>query len=171
MALQTSGAISLLDIQNEFGGSNPISLSEYYGAASGIPASGAISIGNFYGASAGWILTQGSSGTSYGFRTLGGYGSISPTTLNGATIYGVYYLTFTVKGGTSHLFYVELVGNRASNFFTSIAEAGLGTRTTASAMSHSYNSGSNITIWIWDLGFNGAPAGWDGSGNLTVTFV
>ena len=52
MALQTSGAISLLDIQNEFGGSNPISLSEYYGAASGIPASGAISIGNFYGASA-----------------------------------------------------------------------------------------------------------------------
>jgi hypothetical protein len=52
MALQTSGAISLLDIQNEFGGSNPISLSEYYGAASGIPASGTISIGNFYGATA-----------------------------------------------------------------------------------------------------------------------
>ena len=52
MALQTSGPISLLDIQNEFGGSNPISLSEYYGAASGIPTSGAISIGNFYGATA-----------------------------------------------------------------------------------------------------------------------
>jgi hypothetical protein len=52
MPLQTSGPISLDDIQNEFGGSDPISISEYYGAASGIPASGAISIGDFYGASA-----------------------------------------------------------------------------------------------------------------------
>lgn len=52
MALQSSGAISLYDIQNEFGGSNPISISEYYGVASGIPSSGTISIGDFYGASA-----------------------------------------------------------------------------------------------------------------------
>lgn len=51
MALQSSGAISLLDIAGEFGGSAPHSLSEYYGAASGIPSSGTISIGNFYGAS------------------------------------------------------------------------------------------------------------------------
>lgn len=52
MALQSSGAISLNDIQNEFGGSNPIAISEYYGVASGIPASGTIAIGDFYGASA-----------------------------------------------------------------------------------------------------------------------
>ena len=52
MPLQTSGAISLLDVQNEFGGSNPISISEYYGAASGVPTSGAISLSNFYGKSA-----------------------------------------------------------------------------------------------------------------------
>lgn len=52
MALQTTGAISLADIQGEFGGSNPIGLNEYYSAAAGIPASGAISIGDFYGASA-----------------------------------------------------------------------------------------------------------------------
>ena len=52
MALQASGAISLADIQGEFGGSNPIGLDEYYSAAAGIPASGAISIGDFYGASA-----------------------------------------------------------------------------------------------------------------------
>lgn len=51
MALQTSGPISLQDIQGEFGGSNPISLSEYYSAASGIPSSGAISLLDFYGAS------------------------------------------------------------------------------------------------------------------------
>jgi len=57
MALQSSGAISLNDIQTEFGGTNPISLSEYYRNGSyvtsnntNVPTSGAISIGNFYGA-------------------------------------------------------------------------------------------------------------------------
>jgi hypothetical protein len=53
MALQTSGAISLSNIQTEFGGSNPISLSEYYSAAGGVPASGAISLSDFYGTSNG----------------------------------------------------------------------------------------------------------------------
>lgn len=33
------------------GGTNPIYLSEYYGAAAGIPTSGTISIANFYGKS------------------------------------------------------------------------------------------------------------------------
>lgn len=52
MALQTSGPISLLDVQNEFGGSNPIGMNEYYGAASGVPTSGAIGLNAFYGKSA-----------------------------------------------------------------------------------------------------------------------
>ena len=51
MALQTSGAISLGDIQTEFGGSNPISISEYYGVDTGVPASGTISLSDFYGTS------------------------------------------------------------------------------------------------------------------------
>lgn len=37
-----SGEIKASDIQDEFGGSNPISLSEYYGSADGVPASGTI---------------------------------------------------------------------------------------------------------------------------------
>ena len=67
MTLQSSGAISLSDIQTEFGGSNPISLSEYYSGgvyvASGtgsIPSSGLISLNQFYGTSSvipSWILT------------------------------------------------------------------------------------------------------------------
>ena len=52
MALQSSGAISLANIQTEFGGSNPISISEYYGAAAGVPSSGTISLSDFYGTSA-----------------------------------------------------------------------------------------------------------------------
>lgn len=52
MALPGSGTLSLSDIQTEFGGSNPISLSEYYGVAAGVPASGTIAIDDFYGTSA-----------------------------------------------------------------------------------------------------------------------
>lgn len=61
MALQVSGAISILDIATEFGGSAPHSLSEYYRGGglvpdtptnSGVPTSGAISLANFYGAAA-----------------------------------------------------------------------------------------------------------------------
>ena len=57
MALPSSGTLSLAQIQTEFGGSNPISLSEYYRGGpyvttnnTGVPTSGSISISNFYGA-------------------------------------------------------------------------------------------------------------------------
>lgn len=42
----------MTQIQEEFGGATPISLSEYYGAATGVPTSGAISMSQFYGKSA-----------------------------------------------------------------------------------------------------------------------
>ena len=62
MTLPASGPLSLSDIQTEFGGSNPISLSEYYaggglvpagtsGTYGAVPSSGALSIQNFYGTS------------------------------------------------------------------------------------------------------------------------
>lgn len=51
MVLQSSGAITLTNIQTEFGGTAPISISEYYAVATGIPASGTISISQFYGKS------------------------------------------------------------------------------------------------------------------------
>ncbi len=53
-----TGTASLSDIQTEFGGSNPISLSEYYGAASGIPANGTISIDDFRGKQNVLVLTS-----------------------------------------------------------------------------------------------------------------
>ena len=51
MPLPSSGVLSYQDIQNEFGGSHPISINEYYGAATGIPASGAIGVNSFHGKS------------------------------------------------------------------------------------------------------------------------
>lgn len=57
MALPSSGPLSLAQIQGEFGGSNPISLSEYYRNGglvtsnnTNVPTGGTISISNFYGA-------------------------------------------------------------------------------------------------------------------------
>lgn len=67
MALPVSGPLSLANIQAEFGGSNPISLSEYYrGGAyvpntantATIPTSGPISISNFYGTQKSYTNTQ-----------------------------------------------------------------------------------------------------------------
>jgi len=51
MVLPSSGPLSLSNIQTEFGGVNPIAISEYYGAATGVPASGTIAISDFYGTS------------------------------------------------------------------------------------------------------------------------
>jgi hypothetical protein len=62
MPLPTSGPLTLAQIQTEFGGTNPISLSEYYAGGANVPAgtsgtfgavpsSGTISIQNFYGTS------------------------------------------------------------------------------------------------------------------------
>lgn len=70
MPIQNSGSISLLDIANEFGGTAPHSLSEYYGAASGIPASGAIQLDDFYGASAAFTYTLNSNTQQANIRTL-----------------------------------------------------------------------------------------------------
>lgn len=52
MPLQNQGPISLLDIATEFGNTAPYSMDEFYGAATGIPAQGAIGFDSFYGASA-----------------------------------------------------------------------------------------------------------------------
>lgn len=51
MTTPSSGPISIQSIVDEFGGTAPHSLSEYYGVAAGVPASGQISLYDFYGKS------------------------------------------------------------------------------------------------------------------------
>jgi len=56
MALPASGTIDLLDIADEFpflSDATPHSISEFYSAASGVPASGTIDFADFYGTSGG----------------------------------------------------------------------------------------------------------------------
>jgi hypothetical protein len=106
MPLQSSGAISLANVQTEFGGSNPIGINEYYGVAAGVPASGTISLANFYGKSAGAPAFAGWTymilGTSYFSST-----SVSSNSFTGNTItpgIGNSPKTFSIsqsKGGSS----------------------------------------------------------------------
>ena len=77
MALPSSGTITLAQVQTEFGGSNPISLSEYYrGGAyvtsnnTSVPTSGAIALSDFYGAVSQFSFTIGSNQTNADLRTL-----------------------------------------------------------------------------------------------------
>ena len=57
MAVPSSGALDFTDLQDEFGGSNPISISEYYRGGSlvptnntDVPTSGTVALSDFYGA-------------------------------------------------------------------------------------------------------------------------
>jgi len=53
MGLPSTGAISLSQIEAEFGGTAPTSISEYYSAASGVPGNNnPLSLSDFYGTSA-----------------------------------------------------------------------------------------------------------------------
>lgn len=70
MALQNSGQISILDIVGEFGGSAPHALSEYYAAASGVPASGQLKISDFYGKSNIFYFTISGSANNVNLSTL-----------------------------------------------------------------------------------------------------
>ena len=98
MALQSSGLIRLSQIQTEFGGSNPISLSEYYrGGAytttnnTGVPTSGSISLSNFYGTVGEFSFTISSNTQEANLSTLAtaaGWDGVAPVVATVAS--GVY---------------------------------------------------------------------------------
>ena len=57
MALPSSGPLGLQMAQNEFGGSHPIRLTEFYGLSPGIPTSGQISFSQLRGKSSEVVIT------------------------------------------------------------------------------------------------------------------
>lgn len=196
MALPSTGELALTDIQTEFGGSNPIELSEYYAGGSyvpsgtsgtngAVPTSGEIAVSDFYGTQSGITVTvtEGSLAvslhTGYGFNTTGAltnntyasnYGSVSPTTYEGATIWAVTRLVVKYVNNPPPGFYVVLSGNRAQNFFTSIDVQGYGTLLSSNA-TRTYLTGTPLgarTMWGW-AGVQ--PSGWNGTGTSTVLFI
>lgn len=104
MALQTSGSISVGDLASEFGGAVPHSLSEYYGATSGISASGAIALSAFYGASSSFALTITSDQENLDLRAYAlsqgwdGASAVSITIASGVVIYSAIGYALTISG-------------------------------------------------------------------------
>lgn len=101
MPLQSSGTISLANVQTEFGGSAPTSITEYYGAAAGVPASGTISLSDFYGASSvqySLLVGEGTIYTDSAVTTLGTIKSHEPSVILGANPEGIQYFGASSNG-------------------------------------------------------------------------
>ena len=175
-------SISLSQIQTEFGGANPISMSEYYAGGSyvgsgtanatsvAIPTSGAISFSNFSGASAiqtyysGTITqtyyTYSSSGafsTTYNYGFVGpGQGSASPTTLTtGATLYSWYDYFYYVGGNLIDSFSqlsLSGLGGDPGSGYVTSAKIG----TTTKTPTYSTYFGSGFRVWYFTTGWFGA---------------
>ena len=176
MALQSSGAISLSQIQAEWGGSNPISLSEYYLGSlptgrtnyGSIPSSGAIDFADFYGTNSAVAnrtatVTIGSfqiiKSFIYGYSAYTvSYGAISDNTID---TYGNRVLRQLSWSGTVFTFIVNGAPNSGwtrikvhnTNFYRNQA---------------SYQSTGGVAIWTWAATTN--PWGAT-SGTRTVTFI
>lgn len=125
MALPSSGPLALTQIQTEFGGSNPISMSEYYrGGAfvtsnnTTVPTSGAISISNFYGTTKRVFIPLTISSSTYNYDVYANRG--------GTYIAGISDIQVTVNGGV-------IVGSTS-------------TSTYAMLVTNSFSSGDTVTI-------------------------
>lgn len=162
MTLPSSGALSLSAIQTEFGGSNPISINEYYAGGSyvpsgttgtngAVPSSGQISFSQFYGTSdyldtqvvnVG-ITTVGDPifDTFYGYDLSLGFGTITDGTSN---IYGGAQITSLNWSLNGNQLVLTISGSQTNSGWTTMTVNG----TNFSRASASYSSGSP-TSWIW----------------------
>lgn len=143
MALPSSGPLTLSQIQGEFGGSNPISMSEYYrgGAFVGnnnttVPTSGAISISNFYGTVKRVFIPLTISSSTYNYDVYANRG--------GTYIAGISDIQVTVNGGVR-------VGSTSTGAY-------------AMLVTNSFNAGDTVTIVN-----NGVIQGMGGTGGDSLT--
>jgi hypothetical protein len=122
-----TGTITMLDIQNEFGGSNPIQLTEYYAGGAnvpagtaGVPSSGTIAMGDLRGKSKATPVNISVSNTS---RSEGSFFivNVSPT----STLYSVLYWKLTNYSNLTDADFNEVSGamfyDTESNNYTAFA--------------------------------------------------
>lgn len=177
MTLQSSGAISLQDIEDEFGGAGSISLSEYYSGGSkvgswvsGVPSSGAISFDDFYGTSQ---YIDPVAGTTYFAID----GSLALTTSNGATGSGSAGSATDTDGGENNVnTYAEVIaaGTRAYTITNTNLEGDITAKITASNSSSASTDDGFVAIGHYRGGtlISGQYFGWSPSfagANVDVT--
>lgn len=194
MTLQSSGAISFSQLQTEFGGANPISLSEYYAGganvpsgASGIngaiPSSGAITMNKFYGSSDIFTSTMTVGSGTYtvkvvfyvdGFIGAGSnadalaptIGSMSPVDYNGSTIKALYWTATGSHGATNGNVYIEVSGNRSAGFINDVKVDGVSQGTVGAPTYYSTQDTTRFSLGTVNARSN--PFGTSGSKTITV---
>lgn len=130
MALQTSGAISLSDIQGEFGGSNPISMSEYYRNGSYVPSTiSSTTTSSWYGQfSPAYYFIQPagtSSYTAYWNGTYIGQSTGGSITTGGYTYErGSLWNTISDKSGTTYYYEIRQTGTTSTTVNSGIPTSG-----------------------------------------------
>jgi hypothetical protein len=174
MPLPPSGPLSLNDIRNEFGGSNPVAISNYYaggpyvpagtsGTFGPVPTNGTISIANFYGTQQALeIVTMnvGDSGDgAYGYNIYLSIGSISPNTM--VFLSNGYCDAFYWSADFGLVFNVQATGS--SGAFTTLIANG----TSFSSGSASFFSGDGFSQWVW----HGVDNPLGTSGTIQCVFV
>ena len=132
MALQGSGAITLAQVQSEFGGSNPISMSEYYRGGSYVPTTVTGSYSSYQGnTSTYYWLTYGNTVTiewnnSVVYSTTSGNTSATNITTGGYD-YNRGSLNYTSgggKGGTPVYYYQVRRRSSSETVYTNIPAIG-----------------------------------------------
>lgn len=158
MPLPSSGPLTLADIQGEFGGSNPISLSEYYaggglvppgttGTYGAVPSSGTISIQNFYGTSNAAPLSISISPSSlYNSRLGSGSLTSPPATGTGSGGTGPYTYAWTYVSGSS--FTINSPGLASTTFTTSLTAGQLKSGVYRCTVTDSLSATASATITV-----------------------
>jgi hypothetical protein len=178
MTLQASGAITIAQINAEFGLGN--NLNAYRGVTwytdaggTGTFSSGALSMNAFYSKratapSTSHSVTEGSYSVTNGFSSNsafsgGTFGSMSPTTTLGGRTIAVFSRT-DVKGSTFCYFGVS--GSHTGSWWTYGTYRGTTFyRANTAVPAGSYDSGADLTYWV--LGTGQIP-GFSGSGTYTL---
>jgi hypothetical protein len=171
MTIVASGPLTLTAIQTEFGGSAPISISEYYSAHASLPSSGEIKFSDFYGLADSYTVTvtEGTYGANtYGFSVANAwlfaptsaFGSRSPTTYKGTSILQIYWV------GASNYMYFCVNGTYGKTaLFANIQYQGLSKWTSGSANFFSTTGNqAGVSLWIW---YGTGSGSFNGSGTST----
>lgn len=117
MVLQSSGRITLGDVSGEFGGTVPHKLSEYFGAATGIPGSGTIRLSNFYGKSNNPLPPTWITGQVLGYFYISRYQRTLTATSDSS-------VTYSVVSKSTQLIVYSLSSAGVLDFFCNIAPPG-----------------------------------------------
>tara|TARA_R110000803_G_scaffold65463_1_gene126589 strand:- start:2143 stop:3165 length:1023 start_codon:yes stop_codon:yes gene_type:complete len=158
MALQASGTITLAQIQTEFGGSNPISLSEYYrggslvgntSANASVPTSGAINMANFYSASAA-VAADG---------IFTDFANLSATNQTQTTQVYSRYSRLLVAGDGSRVYFIPTQGQYSGDgtvyLYTMSTAGDWSTRSYTGTASLPVSDTTAISKWSNEWSFNG----------------